>query len=769
MTGNHGLWDHPPLPTSPELDPVASDTSFRERDANPPGAIRYHGMGRHMVSLWQRVLLPVLFLMLVPADAVEAQEGTGTVRLRVETRAGPAVGGEVRAGTARTLTDDRGRAVLRLPAGVWTISVRLDGYTSHDLRVVVTDGMDTTWVVTLEAQAIAVEGIVVASTRTGRRIEDEPVRVEVLDREEIEEKMLMTPGDISMMLNETSGLRVQTTSPSLGGANVRIQGLRGRYTQILSDGLPLYGGQSGALSMLQIPPMDLAQVEVIKGVASALYGASALGGVVNLISRRPSHDRELLLNQTTRGGTDAVLWATGELSDRWGYTFLGGAHRQAMHDVSGDGWADLAGYRRAVVRPRVFWNDGAGRSLFVTVGGTLENREGGTLPGATTPAGTAYAEALDTRRIDAGVVGRLLVGGDRLVTLRASAMRQRHDHRFGAVRERDLHTTGFGELAVTGTDRGHTWVVGAALQHEGYDARDVAGFDYRHTTPSLFGQSELSPAGWLTIAASGRVDVHSEFDAVFNPRLSALIRPGAGWSVRASAGTGYFAPTPFTEETEVIGLSRVEPLEGLRIERARSASLDLGRRMGHIELNGTLFGSEVEHPLMLRRIGDGRVELFNATEPTRTWGTDLLARFHEEPFHLVATYTYTRSSELDPGGGARRAVPLTPRHAAGAVGMWEAEDEAGRVGVELYYTGRQQLEENPYRDRSRPYLIVGVLVERRVGSARVFLNAENLLDARQTRSDPLLLPAPGPEGRWTTDAWALLDGRTFNAGVRLEF
>jgi outer membrane receptor for ferrienterochelin and colicins len=726
------------------------------------------GAKRGMESLWRRVLLPVLVLTLVLANAVEAQEGAGTVRLRVETQAAPAAGAEVRAGTVRTLTDDQGRALLRLPVGVHMISVRLDGYASRSLRVVVTKGMDTTVVVMLEEAAIALEGMVVASTRTGRRIEDEPVRVEVLDREEIEEKMLMTPGDISMMLNETSGLRVQTTSPSLGGANVRIQGLRGRYTQILSDGLPLYGGQSGALSMLQIPPMDLAQVEVIKGVASALYGASALGGVVNLISRRPDGDRELLLNQTTRGGTDAVLWATGDLSDRWGYTFLGGAHRQGKHDVSGDGWADLAGYRRAVVRPRVFWSDGAGRSLFVTVGGTLENREGGTLPGTTSPAGTAYTEALDTRRMDMGVMGRLLVAGDRLITVRASAMGQRHDHRFGAVRERDLHTTGFGEVAITGTDRGHTWVVGAALQHEGYDARDVAGFDYRHTTPSLFVQDELAPTGWVTIAASGRVDAHSEFGAVFNPRVSVLLRPGAEWSVRASVGTGYFAPTPFTEQTEVLGLSRVEPLHGLRVERARSGSLDLGRTIGHVELNGTLFGSEVDDPLMLRRIGDGRVELFNAPEPTRTWGTDLLARFHEEPFHLVATYTYTRSTELDPAAGARRAVPLTPRHAVGVVGMWEEHDE-GRVGLELYYTGRQQLEDNPYRDQSRPYLIFGVLVERRVGRARVFLNAENLLDARQTRSDPLLLPARSPEGRWTTDAWAPLEGRTFNAGVRLEF
>ena len=113
------------------------------------------------------------------------------------------------------------------------------------------------------------------------------MRVEVLEREEIEEKMLMTPGDIVMMLNEMGGMRVQATSPSLGAASVRIQGMRGRYTRFLSDGLPLFGEQVGSLGLLQIPPVDLGQVEVIKGVASALYGAGAMGGVVNLISRRP--------------------------------------------------------------------------------------------------------------------------------------------------------------------------------------------------------------------------------------------------------------------------------------------------------------------------------------------------------------------------------------------------------------------------------------------------------------------------------------------------
>ena len=82
----------------------------------------------------------------------------------------------------------------------------------------------------MQQLAVEEEVTVVASTRTERRIEDQPMRVEVLNREEVEEKMLMTPGDIGMMLNEMGGLRVQATSPSLGAASVRIQGMRGRYT-----------------------------------------------------------------------------------------------------------------------------------------------------------------------------------------------------------------------------------------------------------------------------------------------------------------------------------------------------------------------------------------------------------------------------------------------------------------------------------------------------------------------------------------------------------
>jgi iron complex outermembrane receptor protein len=173
------------------------------------------------------------------------------------------------------------------------------------------------------------EEIIVQGTRTRRRVQDEPIRVEVITREEIEEKLLMRPGNIAMLVNETGGVRVQVTSPALGAANIRVQGMEGRYTQLLADGLPLYGGQASSLGVLQIPPTDLGQVEVIKGAASALYGPSALGGVINLVSRRPgdSVEAEVLANVTTRSGQDLTAYLAAPLGNGWSASVTGGAHR----------------------------------------------------------------------------------------------------------------------------------------------------------------------------------------------------------------------------------------------------------------------------------------------------------------------------------------------------------------------------------------------------------------------------------------------------------
>lgn len=714
------------------------------------------------------LLLTTLVVSLASPMPSPAQTLEGTVRVRVEGEGGaPLEGARVSAGRAAAITDAVGVARLALAPGRHVLRVTRIGFAPSEVDVEVRTAVEVVVTVRMEEVALETEGVVVTSTRAGRRIEDEPLRVEVIGREEVEEKLLMTPGDIAMLLNETAGLRVQPTSPSLGGATVRIQGLKGRYTLLLSDGLPLYGGQSGALGPLQIPPMDLGQVEVIKGAASALYGATALGGVVNLVSRQPADEREILLNGTTRGGGDAVFWLSGDPEGPWGWTFLGGAHGQTQTDVDRDGWADLPSFRRVVLRPRVSWNDGAGTSLLATVGGLWEERDGGTASGGVTPAGAPFVEHLGTARADVGVVGSAFTASGRRVSARGSAALQRHVHRFGARQERDRHATGFLEASVAGDDGGHTWVVGAAFQADGYRATDVGGFDYTHVVPSVFVQDEVTLVPWLVASVSGRVDRHNVFGTFFNPRLSVLIRPGL-WTVRASGGTGYFSPTPFTEEVEAVGLGRLAPLPAdLVVERGRTVSLDIGRQVGDFELNATVFAADVRDPLQAQRADDGRISLVNGAGPVRVWGSELLGRFHAEPFHATATYVFTRSTETVDGG--RRDVPLTPRHTAGVVGAWE-DESWGRVGVEAYYTGRQQLDDDPYRSGSRPYLVLGFLVERRLaGGTRVFLNAENLLDARQTRWSRLVRPTPTPEGRWTTEVWAPLEGRMFNAGVRFPF
>jgi iron complex outermembrane receptor protein len=697
------------------------------------------------------------------AVALLVQDLRATVRVEVRADDAPVPGASVAIAGATHVTDAQGIARASVPTGTLQISIVKDGFVPAAVTIEAVAGEERA--VTIDLERLEEEVTVVAVTRTGRRIEDQPMRVEVLAREEIEEKMLMTPGDIVMMLNEMGGMRVQATSPSLGAASVRIQGMRGRYTRFLSDGLPLFGEQPGGLGLLQIPPMDLGQVEVIKGVASALQGAGALGGVINLISRRPGKERvrEALVNRSTRGATDAVLWLSAPLSTRWAGSLLAGGHWQEQSDVNGEGWSDLPGYWRAVMRPRIFWDNGSGDSFFATAGMTWEDRTGGTQPGSALAAtGEPYHEALDTTRFDGGVLGQTLINERYVLTTRAAVARQRHDHRFGETLERDRHDTAFGEIAIRGTAGRHTWVAGMAIEHDRYTPVDVPRFAYSFTAPGVFAQDDIDVRKWLTLSVSARADLHNEYGAFFSPRLSARAR-SRQWIARVSAGGGFFPPTPLTEETEAAGLSRLTVAAPFRAERGTSASFDLTRIPGTVSITGTLFASRITDPVEVERES---YAMRNLDEASTNVGVELLGTVRRLPFALTGTYTYVRSRQTERDG--RFDVPLTPRHSAGVVAMAESEN-AGRIGVEVYLTGRQRLDVNPYREQSEPYVIVGVLAERRFGRIRLFVNGENLTGVRQTRFDPLLRPARAVDGRWTVDAWAPLDGRTINGGIRVGF
>jgi len=616
-------------------------------------------------------------------------------------------------------------------------------------------------------EAGSLEEIVVTATRGATLIRDEPLRVEAVPAQEIAENLTTQPGNLSALLNELPGVRVQSEAPGLGGAGLQLRGMPARNTLVLTDGLPLLGSGPDAFGLLQTPPLDLKQVEVIKGAMSALYGGSAMGGVLNLVSQGSDAKSAILANVASRGGRDLVGFFTDAGSSGWSGTLTAGAHDQSREDVSGAGWAEVPGYRRYTLRPRVWWNAEQARSLLLTAGFVDENRDGGTLPGRVLPAGSAFAEALHTQRLDGGIVSHWSLDGGVELNGRASLTSTREDSTFGAQRVAYGRTTAFAEETLSGKMRGHAWVAGLSFEHDALAAATVPGVSYRYDVPAAFVQDELSPTPWLKIAGSARVDVHDRFGTFFSPRLSALFRKQeSAWSVRASIGTGFAAPTPFLEEIDATSLASLLPLRGLRAERASTESLDVKWADEGWDVNVSLFNSEISEPLQAISAGGQMLELTNASGPRRAPGAELLVRCVAGPLQLIGSWSSIDATETGPSG-LRQDAPLVPRQSAELAFILESE-QRGRIGLEVGYTGRQAIENDPYRSVGEPYLELNALGEIRFGRLAIFLNATDLTDVRQTHFDPLLRPTPGPGGNPITDVWAPLDGRRFNVGMRVN-
>jgi outer membrane receptor for ferrienterochelin and colicins len=255
----------------------------------------------------QKIILPVLaFLYSVAASG---QNNLKAIIRDAETkeplmRATAFLQGSANGATA----DQNGFVELKnIPTGKQLILFRFIGYADRIDTLNFPLMQSDTIEIFLNSESEEMEEIVITSTRSSRTIANTPTRMEAISGEELTEKGNMKPGDIKMLLNESTGIQTQQTSATSYNSSIRIQGLDGKYTQILRDGLPLYSGFSGGLSLLQIVPLDLKQVEVIKGASSTLYGGGAIAGLVNLISKTPKEKKELsfMLNGTSAWGLDA--------------------------------------------------------------------------------------------------------------------------------------------------------------------------------------------------------------------------------------------------------------------------------------------------------------------------------------------------------------------------------------------------------------------------------------------------------------------------------
>ena len=613
----------------------------------------------------------------------------------------------------------------------------------------------------------SLDAVVVTATRAPTLIKDEPLHIEAVPAEEIEENLTVHPGNLTSLLEELPGVHNQSVDPGLGGAGLQLRGMPVRDTVILTDGLPLLGTDADDFGLLQTPPLELNRVEVVKGAASALYGGSALGGVLNLVSRPATSESSVLANVNSHGGEDFEgFLATGGVS-HWSGTLMSGAHFQSRRDVNDDGWADIPGYDRYTVRPRAWWSDGNGDTTFLTAGLVNEDRTGGTLPGRALPDGSTFPLSLLTHRYDVGMVSQWSLPDGQTLAIRASVTTTHLDFTFGSQRTPSSQDTAFSEVAWNGHDSGHSWVLGAAFNRDQLSAPTVPGVGHTYNVPAMFAQDEYSPVTWVSLAGSARVDANDAYGTFVSTRLSALLRRlGNAWSLRASIGSGFAAPTPLVDEEEATGLASFLPMRNVHAERGTTASLDAKWSDEGWDINASVFTSEIKGALTALPVGGSQLEIVNAPGPRRAPGAEALVGYVLGPLHAIASWSYLNvTQEQTPG--ERQDVPLVPRQAGELGAIFESE-KRGRIGLELGYTGRQAVEFDPYRTFSPGFFELNALGELRLGEIAIFLNAINLTDVRQTHFDPLVRPTLGPGGNPITDEWAPLDGRTFNLGMRAE-
>ncbi len=276
------------------------------------------------------------------------------------------------------ITDSTGSANIILENGKHVLIISCIGYENLKKIISIPFTGNTIQLFLNPLEKEMDEVVIVSSTRNNQRIENAPLKVEVLGREEMDEENTIKPASIASILGDVSGVQIQQSSATTGNANVRIQGLDGRYTQILKDGMPLYDGFSGGFGILSIPPLDLKQVELIKGSASTLYGAGAIGGLVNIISRKPSarQDAVFTINQTTLKETNINTYLAKKFKHT-GYTFFAGYTNQVEADVNKDGFSDVAKLQSFIIHPRLFFYPSSHTTITTGYTGTFENRMGG--------------------------------------------------------------------------------------------------------------------------------------------------------------------------------------------------------------------------------------------------------------------------------------------------------------------------------------------------------------------------------------------------------
>ncbi|MBB5647083.1 TonB-dependent receptor [Pedobacter cryoconitis] len=616
--------------------------------------------------------------------------------------------------------------------------------------------------------------VVVSTTRSSRTIANIPTRIEVIAGEELDEKGNMKPGDIRMLLAESTGIQAQQTSATSGNSSIRIQGLDGKYTQIIRDGFPLYAGFSGGLGLLQIAPLDLQQVEVIKGSSSTLYGGGAIAGLVNLVSKKPADQRQLnfLLNGTSALGLDASGFYAQKFK-KVGATIYAAYNHGSAYDPSNTGFTAIPQFNRFTLNPKLFVYLNEGTTLSAGLNTTVEKRIGGDLEyiKGNGNAQHSYFEENNTQRYSTQLeLDHQLNDKEKLIFRNSVSYYNRSiglpDYLFSGVQ---LST--YSEVNYSRKEKKMDWVGGVNFlsDHFKEDKNNNAALrSYNYTTIGGFVQNTWNLTDKFIVESGIRTDYHNNYGFFFLPRVSGLWKINEHLSTRLGGGLGYKAPTVFTEDAERIQFRNVLPVDVNRTkaERSYGANYDINYRTLLFDdkigfsINQLFFYTRINNPILLTPATGDDLAYIQPNGNLDTKGMETNAKISYGDFKLFIGYTLADVNQRT--GDHHMVYPLVSKHRLNNVLMYEVE-EKWKIGVEAYYFSKQRLNDGT---TGKSYWTAGLMAEKIWERFSIFINFENLTDTRQTKFDTIYTGSvTDPVFR---DIYAPVDGLVINGGIKFK-
>lgn len=580
--------------------------------------------------------------------------------------------------TIGATTDETGSFIIRkLTPGKYTLVISCLGYKKMEKEVELTVNETPHVHINLEPHAVTIDEIVVSANRNETSRKEAPVIVNVLTNEQFDKT---NSQDLVQALPFQSGVRVEYNCQNCGFPQVKINGLDGPYTQILIDSRPVMSALSGVYGLEQIPVNMIERVEVVKGGGSALFGANAIAGTINIITKEPTSPSLAIGTDVQMiGGTSYaqnynVNGALLSKDKKTGASFYQTYRTRSAYDADKDGYTELGELENLSFGTNIFYNIDNRNKLNLEYHTTNEDRRGGNnlhLQPHRSDICEMTEHQIHSINLNYNFV--TLDGKNRVNAYSSGQFINRNSY-YGAYQDPNAY----------GKTKDITFLAGAMANHKLdkflFSAADITyGVEYsmndlddRVEDYGMYTQQTSNVIGgylqseWkskkFNLLLGARADKHNLLDSpVIAPRINLLYKPIENLQLRTSYSSGYRAPQVYDEDlhiTQVGGESvRTQLAEGLRPEYSHSASLsaDYYLQLGdNLQFNLLLEGfyTKLDDVFAIRTVGHDTLtqttwqERYNASGAT-VKGASLTAKMSYKDL-LVVTASYTlQSSRYD--------------------------------------------------------------------------------------------------------------------------